>query len=89
MRNLSIIRNCAYVLFCAVTAYAFEERLLAAMGDSLKNACQGWENGDGYDGILRPDRTLKVIRHESGAIPTPVFERIIDDALQTAQAGAK
>ena len=44
MRNLSIIRNCAFVLFCAVTAFAFEERLLAAMGDSLKNACQGWVN---------------------------------------------
>jgi hypothetical protein len=61
MPRLTTIRNCTFVLFCLVTAFAFEERLLAAMGDSLKSACQGWENGDGYDctacarGIGYPD----------------------------------
>jgi predicted DsbA family dithiol-disulfide isomerase len=35
-------------------------------------------------GTITGDRLLKVVRHESGAIPTEVFTRMIDDVLATA-----
>ena len=35
-------------------------------------------------GIVEPNNTLRVLRHESGAIPTAAFARMLDDALKTA-----
>jgi protein-disulfide isomerase len=39
-------------------------------------------------GIVEPNSTLSVLRHESGAIPTAAFARILDDALKTAAVSA-
>jgi hypothetical protein len=49
MPKPSTIRNGTFVLFVALTSYAFEERLLAAMGDKLAQMCQNWQDGEGYD----------------------------------------
>jgi protein-disulfide isomerase len=40
-------------------------------------------------GSLRPDRTVKVIRHESGAIPVSVFAKMLDDALQRVDVASQ
>ena len=40
-------------------------------------------------GIVRPDRTLQVVRHESGAVPAPAFARMLDDTLKGLQPTSK
>ena len=47
MRTLRLVRNCAFVFFVGLTAFAFEERLLASMGQAIGEACT--PSGDGYD----------------------------------------
>jgi predicted DsbA family dithiol-disulfide isomerase len=40
-------------------------------------------------GVLRTDRTVKVLRHESGAVPPAAMAKMLDDALETARSDSK
>jgi hypothetical protein len=46
---LSRVRNGVFVLLMLITAYAFEARLLAVMGGALNQACQNWDEGEGWE----------------------------------------
>ncbi len=49
MVNMKTVRNYAFLFLVCLTTYAMQARIIAAMGDSLKTACNGWKDGDGYD----------------------------------------
>lgn len=49
MRSLPMLRNITFILFACLTAVAFEAQLFASMGQALGEACDDWQNGNGYD----------------------------------------